>query len=611
MTNEVPTVESRSSTKSEKAKFANGQEGFTSVDALKMTLDEYEMVPDEITVYGRPGTGMAIVSGDRVVSAVRHPSYIPNFKPGTFEFANGYPEYYGTQSEDHMATSMAESFGVEYSRKKATELVEHIRKFGFNGIIQKTGFATVGMEEENLHFDRATGKPRRLPDEEQFELQDNVKEIAFSEPATSIYEQAMQLAESRKSEADANPDTIINSTSFSLISEPDEMRMNSGVLGQYINAVAFHMFENYFDPSNETARGYWDNISKNAGYDNFEDMKAKVNDLTPLSFVAAHVSLGLRSENVDGSYRVGLEEGIAVADMVNSNFGTLLEWMTYSTPLAYGEKVGVEVDGEMKYPRDARAIARLASRTAYPGDFIMTPDNYKNRVVEAMVEGQADRIDRSGFIAYHEDRDEKITNPHARARFRVAPNEGKNKFDKRLGRVEFVGGGNTPDLTALMSRNAMYKLMALASYEAVAHGQHPVEYFKYVFPSMSTCEDQINVAYSYNLGGPEDPQAAALVEEGRSFIEYMRRQYPNDDIGYVADLAEMGLDKLIEKTEARTLEEYMTNSKGNVSDVINHMHEDGYTALEIAIQVSDFEKKQSEKVIEYGGDVLKMVQDMK
>ena len=73
----------KSATKNEKAKFASGENGFSSIDALQKTLEEYEMVPDEVTIFGKPGRGMAIVSGDRVVSAMRHPQFIPNFKPDT------------------------------------------------------------------------------------------------------------------------------------------------------------------------------------------------------------------------------------------------------------------------------------------------------------------------------------------------------------------------------------------------------------------------------------------------------------------------------------------------------------------------------------------------
>jgi hypothetical protein len=605
-------AEQLSATKSEKAGFGASHKGaINSADILRKTLDSYEQIPDFVEISGKVGeSGVAITTHDRVISALRHPHFIPKFKPGTFEWVNGYPEYFGTQEESHISTSMAEPLGVEYSKRKAKELVEHIKEFGFNGIVHKTGFGTLGVEEENLHFDSKNIKPKDLPAKDQYELQSSVKELGF-DPASHVSEQAKMIAESRIKEAIENPESVINSTSFSMASRPDEFKMNSGVLGEYINAVAFHMFNNYFDPKDELSIKYWNKIAENSGYKDFSDLKNRVGDLTPLTFVAAHVSLGLRSENVDGSYRIGLEEGIAVSDMVNSNFGSLLEWMTYSTPLAFGERVGIEINGETKYPKDARAIARLGSRTAYPGDFIMTPENYKNRVVEAIVEGQADRIDRSGYIAYHEDRDEKITNPHARVRFRVAPNEGKDKFKKRLGRVEFVGGGNTPDIVALTSRNALLQLMGLGAYEATANGQHPVYYFRDKFPSISSCDGQIVLNHSYNFGGSDHPKANALIEEGRAFVEYMRQNYKHEDIQYLADVAEMGINKLWEKTEAKNLDEYLKNPKGNISDVIVNMYNSGMKAEEITRRVADFEVKQAKKVMEYDGDVRAMMRNDK
>ncbi|MBD3362390.1 hypothetical protein GF362_01585 [Candidatus Dojkabacteria bacterium] len=593
-------------TKATKVNFAVSGEPINSKGELESSLMGYEMVP-KFTTLGEPGkTGLAVVFNGTVVSAIRHPKLIPSsYDPKTNEV-----EYYGKQSYNHLETSMAEALGVEYSQEMASRLLQQIKEKGIRQVAETTGFGKVGIEEEALHFN-AFGEPFKLDDDEQVEVQDNVKEVALS-PSLDVFDQAVKVAESRITEAEKRPENIVTSTSFSMLTTPDGMRMNSSEIndiGAYVNAITTYMVDNYFSPNDPVVQTYWDSIAKSAGYEDFYDLKDTVGNLSPLAFCASHASLGLRSERVDGSWAIGLEEGIAVSDMFNSDFGTLLEWMTYSTPIAFGERLGTEVDGEIKYPKDARAVARLASRTTYPGDFLRTPEEFRNRIVNNMINGVADRMDRAAYMHYHDDLGEDVACAHGRVRFRVTGGSGKDKFSNQLGRVEFTGGPATPDMIALISRDAMLKLMGIAAYEAVAHGVHPSNYFKTRFPSMATCNEHIELAHAYNFEGHEHPKVANLLAEGQSFLDYMKREYPNAEIEYLVELAQLGLNKLSESTEARTLEEYLDDPKGNISDVMSHMWEDGYSALEIAEAVADFERKQSHKVLEHGGDILGMVKN--
>ncbi|MBD3362389.1 hypothetical protein GF362_01580 [Candidatus Dojkabacteria bacterium] len=586
-----------------KINFANNEAPpITSTEGLSKSLETYKMVPEGSMILGKPGeTGIVVLSPQgEIVATARHPWFIPS----SYDFATRKSEFYGQQNLAHLDTSMALTLEPEYSRQKAAEIVRSVKENGISQTSKETGCFTIGMEEECLHFDK-DGNPKALPVDQQIELQDNVKEIPL-DPTNGVASEALIVAESRLSEIAEHSDSTINSTSFSILGKPDEQGMNSS--SDYIHAVAGHMFENYFFPKDSVAAQYWNNIAKEAGFTNFYDMRDHVKDLTPLTFVASHVSLGLRTEKTNGSYNIGLEEGIAVSDMFNSNFATVAEWMTYSTPLAFGNRPGVIINGEKRYPKDARAVGRLGSRTSHAGDFIYTPENYKSRAIEAIINGSADRIDRAAYTSYHEDLDQDIASVHARVRFRVTGGSGEDYFQKPLGRVEFVGGAATPDIVALVARNAMVKLMGIAAYEAVSNGQHPADYFKYKFPSMAACDEHIDLAHDYNFYGADHPKVAALLEEAKSFLNYIRQEYNTEEIQYLADLAEVGLNKLEEPTKARSLDEYLEDPQGNISDVVAHMWEDGYSAKEIAEAVAEFEKQQSEKIIENNGDILKMLE---
>ncbi|MBD3362391.1 hypothetical protein GF362_01590 [Candidatus Dojkabacteria bacterium] len=597
-------MEKEAKTRYSKINFAKAtDESINTVGDLERSLtSEYAMMPKQLQIHGEAGeTGLGITFNGMVVGAIKHPDLIPKW----IDFDTYTAEFGGEQHYGHIDTSMAIPLGIEYTRLRSSEIINRIKQEGLTAVSKDTGFGTIGVEEESLHFDHL-GNPVSLEPDEQVEIQDNAMEVAL-EPSSSIIEQALQIAQGRIGEAKRNPDHLINSTSFSILSKPHEMRMNNGDLAPYVNAIVIKWFDEFLTPSDLISRKYWDNIAGENSFFDYEDMKQYIGNSSFMAFCASHASLGLRAEQIDGSYCVGLEEAIAVSDLFNSDFSTLLEWMTYSTPLVFGEKIGIDIGDEKKYPKDARAVARLAIRSTYPGTFIGDTEGYKERILRSMINGSADRLDRAGYTAYHEDLDKEIACAHGRVRLRATGGSGKEKFVSPLGRVEFTGGAATPDLIALMSRNAMLKLLGIASYEALAGGESPIDYFADKFPSMSTCDEHIELAHAYNFDGTDNPKVAALIEEGRAFLSYMRNNYKHEDVEYLIDLAEIGINKLVEDTEARTLEQYLENPKGNISDVISNMWEDGYSSLEISHALTDFERKQSEKLIKYGGNVLSLI----
>lgn len=585
-----------------KYNFVSSDKPIESANALENRLKGYRMVPDSVSVLGEPGkTGLAIVYNGTIHGSVKH----PNFNPVSIDYSTGRAEFGKVQDYSQIETSMGVPIGKENAQLVSAYVIRHVKEEGLSSVTEETGFGTMGPEEEALHYNK-DGSIFELPAEDQIEVQVNVKETPINPPSKDIWTQARLYAEHRRNEQEKRSDGLIVNTSFSILGKPQDQQINNGNYKPYVHAVTAKMFKENFFPKDPLVQQYWDKIAQNAGMEDFYDLREKIGNLAPLTFTASHVSLGLRSERRDGGYKVGLEEAVAVADLINSDFSTLLEWMTYSTPIAFENKVGVEVNGVTKYPKDARAVARLASKTTYPGDFIYTPKNYRNRVAEAIVNGYSDRMDRAGYITTDPDTGEKIGSAHGRVRLRVTGGSGKEPFDKRLGRVEFTGGGSTPDLTALIARNAMVLLLGVAAYESTSKGNHPAEYFRDKFPSMSTCNNHVELVHAYNFDGAENPKAANLIQEGYSFLNYVRENYKHPEMQYLANLAEVGLTKLEQPAEAQNLDEYLQNPQGSISEVISKMYDNGMKPLDIAKEIQKFEKKQAEKILEYDGDVLAM-----
>jgi len=565
--------------------------------------EEYEEIPKDICIFGIPqNTGISIVSGGSIVACIKHPKFILN----SICLKTKEIEFYGKQTINQIESSMGDVLGIKNASIMAREVIENINTIGYNAVIQKYGFGSVGLELEFCVFDNH-GNPYRIPSEEQCEVMNNLVEIALP-PSYSIKSTALQIAEAILNEKINRPNTISPNFSFSILSKPHELKMNDGKLSHYVIAVTQRMRNKVISLKKDSPEeSFWENLASNFGFHSYKNLEDSCEIIAHLAICASHMNFGLRTSMINGSYRIGMEECIVCGDIIQSNFGTLLEWMTYSTPLAYGIKIGVNIDGQMKYPRDMRAIAKLLSRSCYPSHFLYSTENYNKIAKKNIEKGIADRLDRAATSLYHEDIDKEIVCSHGRVRFRVTGGNGSKKFGIPLGRIEFVGGGETPDLIALLARNSLMTLMCIAAYEALSYENHPSTYFLNRFPNICRDDKCKELGYEYNFEGISSPIVMNLINEGFSFIDYMKDKYHHEDIQYLCALAKHGLDKLIVKTEAHDFNEFINNPKGNIVDVINNMIENGYTPLQIASSANDYEKKLSEMIIENNGNILNMI----
>lgn len=546
-------------------------------------------------------TGAVVHVNGHVFAGVRHPGRIPqSVGPDGVIFG-------ATPTSDHCEGSLLRANGMDAAQKDAEQFIKELHHFGLKPTtLRREGPLHAGTESEMWAYTQ-DGSPFPLPHEHQEELHAHVWETATT-PNLSPNQQARALAQDMLWRTNEVHNGVFNNTSMPVVGSPDSLEINTnpGQKGQYVWAVQQDLFDRHLDPRDEIARTLWDQIAQRYGYGNFDNMKQSVGNLSVWACSAAHVSIGLSHErdhqgkNLFGS----VEEAIAIADLFNSDLATVAEFMTYSTPVVFGMRPELtDGEGGIHHPKDARAALRYAMTTTYPSAFVEDSPTLRDRVTHAMVEGIADRLDRSAYITQFTDRGEVTEEPaaHGRVRIRMAYGPMDTLAEKGTGRIEFVGCGSTPDIVALVSRNAFLQLMGIYAHEALAHGQYPKEYGAAEFPLMTSWQKQRDLSHRYNFVGPNDEQVNDLIQQGKRFVEYMSESYRDHVTQQLVILARYGMDRLTQTTEAENLEEFLTNPKGSISDVIAKMLNDGTSPTEIALAIHTYQLEQAKMILENDG----------
>ncbi|MCX6732352.1 MAG: hypothetical protein NTV98_02320, partial [Candidatus Roizmanbacteria bacterium] len=321
---------------------------------------------------GELGKSGVVISnpGGPIVAAVRHMDWIPASIHGeNVVFRN-------KQHTGHVERSfLVEREDAQVQRHAKSMLaglqeLSSLKEFSeFN-----EGAGGGGSEPEAWMMDEQ-GNPYPIPN--GGELQANCIEETIEPHASAIQflkARANQILD-RKAK---HPNAIIVDTSSMTTSSPREMKIGTnGDNGPYITAMQHKLWSQYMNALDPTARGLMDTLGRNFGFENWADMHNKLGNMTYLVFSASHLSIGLPH------IRPGMEamaipeqEAIAVADIFNSNFGTLAEMLMLSTPMVFGQMPKVMTPDGEKWPRDMRAIIRYTLDKSYPAEFINNKKTY-------------------------------------------------------------------------------------------------------------------------------------------------------------------------------------------------------------------------------------------
>lgn len=547
-------------------------------------------------------TGLVVQDGDEVIAAVKHPMHIPN----SLDMTTQQAEFGGQQTEPQVSASMERVLGMERVSLDAQNVIRTIRERGLGITAQNTGILIVGNEPE-LHAINPDGSPFALPPGWQQEVQHNLGETA-THPSGDPKTQAIYLAQDRmRRSTDQSVDGAFwNETSMGISYRPQDLLLNGDHenLGPYVTAITNNLFINSLNGRDPVSLQLWNSVAQTSGYANFDDMKKQLGTLAFWDCAASHASVGLFHRRLNGGLYTSVEEAIALSDLFASEFGLLAEWMTYSTPIVFGQKVPyIDESGQSHNFLDARAAMRHIMDTTFPAPFIGDPATLKDRITEAMLDGTADRLDRASYVTVFPG-NVKVASAHGAVRNRMSQGDGLKPHENAIGRVEFTGGGSTPDIVATVARNAFLQLLGVYSYEALAHGQYPKEYQNGLFPQMNSWEQRLELSHEYNFKQTKSPQAIKLIQNGMQFIDHMQANYKTDDMQYLINTARIGMQKLYEPATASNLQDFLHHPQGLISQVISRMYDQGMTPVEISHAIHEYQMQQARALLSLDGDIV-------
>lgn len=542
-----------------------------------------------LVIQGELGrSGLAITNpGGPIIAAVRHPNWIPKkIDSDGVEFGN-------TQGEKHIERSFLIEMENEAVQRHAKTLIyglQHVRNLKEFAMFNE-GAAAGGSEPEAWLTD-SIGSP--FPIEDGGELQANCIEETI-EPIAMPQDFLKARSQQILRRKEMHPEATITDTSSMPTGSPQEVQVGvTGEIGQYVTAIQHKLWSEYMNCLDPTARQLMDNLGTTFGYENWADMHKKLGNMAYLVFSASHLSIGLPHMRMGAeAMAIPEQEAIAVADIFNTDFGTLAEMLMLSTPMVYGQTPTVNVEGQELWPRDMRAIMRLTLDTTHPAEFIMTPENYRERVAHQIMTGSSHTMDRAAYMAKLQSPDgEQIERPvmHGRVRLRATSSEPRNLS----GRVEFTGCSSSPSIHDEAARNSLLQLMTIGAYEALSEGQHPVEYFKNEFPSMGDWKNQKDLIMEANLKGFKTEKVNALIQEGLQFAKRMGEKYPalQKQVELVmARLANLGAEPVA------TLEEYVTNPRGSFAEVVQNELRSGKSPVMVTQEIEKYQLRMANKFL--------------
>lgn len=454
-------------------------------------------------------TGMVALNGhDNVVAAVRASNSIPT------QLVKGGVEFGGVQTEDHIEKTLERPVAPEFTMRSAKAVLRYLDEAPFPEVSANfTGLGAIGSEPEGVLI----GPDGNLVPLPGGELQLGCIEESIPAIADSREFLAARATQILERKAAAPSDSTVIDSSVSITSAPQRMRVaNTGELGPYVEAVQHLLYERYMNCADPIAKAVMDKIARSHGFEGFDHMKKDLGNMAFWCMFASHASVGLHHRRTGNEGRwVPDKEAIYIADIFNSNLGTLAEMLMMSTPVVYGMTPTVEG----AWPRDYRTILKYVLDTAFPAEFIRDSRTMNERITHGIVNGLCHTMDRCSYLADVNGR--LVPSMHGRVRNRKATSEPKNQ----TGRVEFTGCPSSPSIYDELGRNSFLQVLTIGAYEALAANTHPAEFYAARFPNISRWQEQKDLAIAASVHGFRSGAVESLIREGIEFTEYIGHKY--------------------------------------------------------------------------------------
>lgn len=542
---------------------------------------------NQLIIEGEIGQTGVVLKTDEGSIAASLPH--PRTKPSVVDLKKGIVEFSGQVTDGHLETALEIPVGLDQARNYSSVMIGALSSLNLNEFSRIfNGAGAIGSEPEAWVIDPKTESLAPISGGElQMGLLEETLE-AISDPQVFLRKRATHIL----GRAKKHPDYLIIDTSVLPTSNPKDVQVNTGHdLGPYVYAIQNFLYQNYFNFSDPVAVSLMDKIAANFGYSSYQEIHHVLGNMAYWVMAASHASVGLHHLRTGNkALWVPAEQAIAVSDIFNSDLATIAEFLMFSTPVIFGQiPTLLDENGQELWPNDYRAILRYLMDTTNPGPFIGVVEEMYNRITYGIINGLTHTMDRSSYLAEVDGRIVPVA--HGRVRNRIASTEPRNQ----TGRIEYTGCSSSPSVIDEMGRNCFLQVLMVAALEALANGQMPQDYFKEMFPSISSWEKQKYLAQAASLYGFNHPEVSKLIDEGLSFLSYMGQNYPA--LKQQIEIARRRIENLRNQT-ASSLEEYLANPEGPIADVIKNEIKRGVNPLELARRIHDYEIRLAENLLQ-------------
>ena len=543
---------------------------------------------NHLTIEGEIGeTGVVLKTDEGFVAASLPHS---RTKPSMVDLEKRIVEFGGKVTDKHLETALEIPVGLDQAKRYSATMIAALNNLGsFPEFSQFfNGAGAVGSEPEAWVIDPKTGDLDSISGGElQMGLLEETLE-AISDPQVFLRKRANHILQRAKN----HQDYLIIDTSVLPTSNPKDIQVNTGHdLGPYVYAIQNFLYQNYFNFSDPVAVSLMDKVAQNVSYSSYQEMHHDLGNMAYWVMAASHASVGLHHLRTGNkALWVPAEQAIAVSDIFNSDLATIAEFLMFSTPVIFGQTpMLVDKSGQEVWPNDYRAIFRYLMDTTNPGPFIGSVEEMYRRITYGVVNGLTHTMDRSSYLASVGNKIVPVA--HGRVRNRIASTEPRNQ----TGRIEYTGCSASPSVIDESARNCFLQVLMVAALEALSNGQMPQDYFKEMFPSISSWERQKYLTQAASLYGFNYPEVSALIDEGLSFLSYMEGNYPA--LKQQIEIARERIQNLRNQAVS-SLEEYLVNPTGPVAEVIKNEIKRGIDSLELVRRVHNYEIQLAEKLLQ-------------
>jgi len=552
-------------------------------DAFPLLNNGNHLIPE-----GEIGKTGVILKTDEGFVAASLPH--PRTRPSAVDLEKGIVKFGGEVTDKHLETALEIPVGLDKANRYSVTMIaalNNLRSFSeFSQFFNGAG--AVGSEPEAWVIDPKTGDLALISGGElQMGLLEETLE-AISDPKVFLIKRATHIL----GRARNYPGYLIIDTSVLPTGNPKDIQVNTGHdLGPYVYAIQNFLYQNYFDFSDPVAVSLMDKVAQNFGYSSYQEMHHDLGNMAYWVMAASHASVGLHHLRTGNkALWVPAEQAIAVSDIFNSDLATIAEFLMFSTPVIFGQTpMLVDKSGQEVWPNDYRAIFRYLMDTTNPGPFIGSVEEMYRHITYGVVNGLTHTMDRSSYLASVGDKIVPVA--HGRVRNRIASTEPRNQ----TGRIEYTGCSASPSVIDESARNCFLQVLMVAALEALSNGQMPQDYFKKMFPSISSWERQKYLTQAASLYGFNYPEVSTLIDEGLSFLGYMEENYPA--LKQQIEIARKRIQNLRNQAVS-SLEEYLVNPTGSVAKVIKNEIKRGVDPLELARRVHNYEIQLAEKLLQ-------------